>query len=292
MTWHDFAHVLLHSVRDTLIISPFLLLIFVLIAVIEARVDFKKHARLFGGRLAPFVGSVTGVIPQCGFSVMSVKLYQQRFITVGTMLAIFVSTSDEAVTLLLSEGLWKEFLLLAVVKMAIGCAVGYLTDLILRGRDELRWAEGEMPDAEGCCHHSGKHGKFHVYFVHPLMHCLKTLAYVFAVNLVLGLVVELVGEENIESFMTGTGYFQPFVAALIGLIPNCASSVLLVEVFAAGKITFGALVAGLTANAGVGLALLFKDNKNLKRNILVVFILYFAGVIFGEIITLISSIIA
>lgn len=292
MTWHDVAHVLLHSLRDTLMLLPFLLAIFILLAVIEARMDFKKHARVLGGRLAPLIGSVTGVIPQCGFSVMSVKLYQGRFITVGTMLAIFVSTSDEAITLLLSQGRWREFLVLAAIKMAIGCAVGYLADFLLHGRKELRWGEAEMPDACGCHHHTGGRGKLFTYLWHPLIHCLKTLAYVFAVNVFLGLLVALVGEQNIEAFMAGTGYFQPFVAALIGLIPNCASSVLLVEVFVAGKITFGALVAGLTANAGVGLALLFKENKNVKRNLLIVFILYFAGVIFGELITLITTLIA
>jgi uncharacterized membrane protein YraQ (UPF0718 family) len=287
MGWHELGHAFLHAMKDTLIILPFLLVILILIAALEARVDFKKHARLLGGRLAPLVGSVTGVIPQCGFSVMSVKLYQERCITVGTLLAIFVSTSDEAVTLLLSQGLWKDFLLLVAVKLVIGCVVGYLADFVLRSRQALRWNEEEGETCT-CCKHGSKTDSLHVYLLHPLLHCLETALYVFVVNFVLGVVVEFVGEESIASFMAGTEFLQPVVASLVGLIPNCASSVLLVEVYAAGNLTFGALVAGLTANAGVGLALLFKQRKTLKRNLLITLVLYVAGVVFGELITVIS----
>lgn len=280
-----YLHVFLHALLDTLKILPFLLLVFVAIAVIEERVDMKKHVRLLGGRFAPLVGSVTGVIPQCGFSVMSVKLFQERYITIGTLLSVFVSTSDEAVSLLLSQGKWQDFLLLCLIKLVIGCIVGYTADAIFKKKD-LKWEAPEEVCHSECCKHGHGTSKVYEYFVHPLIHCLETALYVLIVNFALGIVVEWVGEENLSAFMTNTTYIQPLITSLVGLIPNCASSVLLVEVFVTGNITFGALVAGLVSNAGVGLALLLKDGKNIKRNLIIVLILYFAGVIFGELITL------
>jgi len=281
-----YLHVFLHALLDTLKILPFLLLVFVAIAVIEERVDIKKHARLLGGRFAPLVGSVTGVIPQCGFSVMSVKLFQGHYITIGTLLSVFISTSDEAVGLLLSQGKWQDFLLLCLIKLVIGCVVGYTADAIFKKKD-LKWGTCEEVNHGECCKHGHGKGKLYDYFVHPLVHCLETSLYVLIVNFALGVVVEWVGEENLSAFMSNATYIQPLVTSLVGLIPNCASSVLLVEVFITGNITFGALVGGLISNAGVGLALLLKDGKNIKRNLIIVLILYFAGVIFGELLTLI-----
>jgi len=286
MKW---LHIIEHALLDTLKLFPFLLVIFILIEVFEQSVSSKKYAKLLGGKGAPLVGAVTGVIPQCGFSVMGVKLFQERCITVGTLLAVFISTSDEAVSILISRGMWKELLLLVGVKFLIGTAVGYLADFLI-GKKDLKWEEGEPVHCDcGCGHsHEGK-GKLYTYFVHPLLHCSKTVLFIFIVNVVLGGIIELVGEEAFASFMSSTGYLQPLVAALVGLIPNCASSVVIVELFISGSLTFGALVAGLTANAGIGLALLLKDRKHVLRNVYIILTLYVTGVVFGEVITLISA---
>lgn len=285
----EWLHVAEHALLDTLKILPFLLVIFILLEVFEQNVGSKKYVKLLGGRAAPLVGSITGVIPQCGFSVMAVKLFQERCITVGTLLAIFISTSDEAVSILISHGRWLDLLALVVVKAVIAVAVGYLADYIVKAK-----ADGGIVGDEhaGCGCNMHNKGKLHAYLLHPLLHCLKTALYVFIVNFLLGAIIELVGEDKFASFMASTGYLQPFFASLVGLIPNCASSVVIVEVYVSGNLTFGALVAGLTANAGVGLALLLKDKANLLRNVLIVLALYFAGVIFGEIVTLIMMLFA
>ncbi len=287
-------HTVEHAFFDTLKIFPFLLAIFILLAVFEHYVSSQKYARLLGGKFAPLVGSVTGVIPQCGISVMAVKLFQERCITIGTLLAIFISTSDEAVTVLLSNGMWKEFLCLVGIKAVVAIAVGYLADAVLK-KESLRFSSGYEDsyagDCYGCCHHAEGKGKWYTFFIHPLLHCLKTAGYILAVNVALGLIIYFVGEDKFGAFMADTGYFQPFVASLVGLIPNCASSVAIVEVFVAGNLTFGGLVAGLVSNAGIGLALMFRDGKHAGRNLLIVFILYFSGVIVGEIITLLTAVI-
>lgn len=281
----DILHVFLHSLLDTAKIFPFLLVVFCLIALIEEQVTAKKYARLLGGRFAPVVGAVTGVIPQCGFSVMSVKLYKQRLISVGTLLAVFISTSDEAVALLITKGRWAELGALVLIKAVIAISAGYLADMIFK-KPAFMWEEGDCD--HDCCHHNHGEGKLYRYLLHPLYHCAVTLAYVLAVNFVFGLIVEVIGKENVSSFMNGAYFLQPVMASLIGLIPNCASSVVIVNVYLAGNLSFGALVAGLTANAGVGLALLFKGGKDLKRSIGIVLFLFLVAVIAGEIVSLIG----
>lgn len=286
--------VLLDALLDTLKILPFLFAIFVIISLLEHRVNAKKHAKLLGGRLAPLVGAGLGVIPQCGLSVMAVKLFQENCITVGTLIAIFLSTSDEAVPILISEGRWQEFLLLVSLKMVIGIIAGYAVDLIVRKKPEGIHSDDEEEHEEfSCCHHSGEKNEtgFHKYFLHPLIHCLKTAGFILAVNVILGIIVWAVGEERFKNFVLGAGYFQPFVAALVGLIPNCASSVILTGAYVSGSLSFGGLLAGLCANAGVGLALLFKEKKGIKRNLIILLILYTVGVLSGEIFTLIEMLI-
>ncbi len=278
--------VLLDALIDTLKILPFLLAIFILISFIEHRVSVKKYAKLLGGKPAPLIGACLGIVPQCGLSVMAVKLFQENCITVGALMAIFLSTSDEAMPILISAGMWKEFLLLAAIKVIIGVAVGYVVDFIIRKKPEGVYAESTDNHEEfGCCHHSSSENEsnVHKYFLHPLIHCLKTAGFIFAVNLVLGLIVWFVGEENFKNFVQGAGYFQPFVASLVGLIPNCASSVILTDLFVSGGLSFGGLLAGLCTNAGVGLVLLFKDKSSLKRNLFILAGLYVVGVIAGEI---------
>lgn len=280
--------VFLDAIVDSLKVFPFLLFIFVIIAVLEEHVDAKKHVRALGRGYGPLVCSAAGVIPQCGISVMAAKFFQEGCITVGALFAAFISVSDEAVVLLIGEGYWKEFLLITAIKFAVGCGIGYAADAVFRRRDgELAEKHGDEVEYHGC-HHSGeKESAAHRYVIHPLLHCLKTFAFVLAVNVILGFVIYFVGEERFLGFMAGTGYFQPFVCALVGLIPNCAASVLIVQLFASGGINMSGLAAGLIANAGVGLALLFRNRKEIAVCLTALFTLYFAGVIVGEIVMLI-----
>ena len=159
-------HALLHALTDTLKITPFLFLAFLLIAVLSKRVGNEKYARLLSGRFAPLLGAATGVIPQCGFSVMAAKLFQERCITVGTLLAVFVSTSDEAAVILATNGRWAELLTVLLSKLVLGVLVGYMGDLIfhsLKTDSHTRAEEGG-----GCCSHAEGEGRLHAYLWHPL----------------------------------------------------------------------------------------------------------------------------
>ena len=219
---------------------------------------------------------------------MGAKLFHEGCITVGTLLAIFISTSDEGVVVLLTGGKWKEFLLLTAVKVLAAVIAGYTANAFFKPKP----GEEAVSDCDieyGYCHHHGEHeSKWHEYLVHPLLHSLKTAAFVLAVNVFLGLVIYFVGEGNFEKFMSGTYFLQPFVAGLVGLIPNCAPSVVIAQAFTGGSITFGGLTAGLIANAGVGLAVYFRGRGKIREKLSVVAVLYFTAVTVGEIAVLIG----
>ncbi len=275
--------VLLDGFLDTLKLFPFLLLSYVIIELLEQKTDLSKpHGRL-SGKLAPLVGSATGIIPQCGFSVMAAKLYENKHITVGTLLGVFIATSDEAFVVLLSSGTGAVAIMpIIAVKILVGVAVGYLADLIVR-RKATEHDHGH--ECLGECHscgreHEGK-SNLRVYFVAPLLHALKVAAYVLLVNLAFGTLFYLVGEERVTAFLQAGVWVQPLIATLIGMIPNCASSVVLTQSYLMGGITFGSCLAGLCANAGLGLTVLFRNVKEWKRNLLLVAVLYAVGVAVG-----------
>lgn len=310
MWWEHVGEWLLHALKDTAPLLPFIFLIYALIELLESKADLKRVSRL-GGNLGPLLGSATGLIPQCGFSVMAAKLFEQKYITVGTLLAIFMATSDEAFIIMISSGegaVWVLPLLLS--KVLVGVAVGYGVDLAFRafGRRQVRV---EMPetvngqptttheifmqryleerDVEASCScgrdHSGE-SAWKKYLLYPLLHVLKVGAFIFLVNFVLTAIIHSVGEDVFASFMNKNILLQPFVACLIGLIPNCASSVVITESFLGGAITFGSCVAGLCANAGMGFVVLLKNVRQWKRNLAMILFCYVISVLVGMLLNL------
>ncbi|MBQ8319359.1 MAG: arsenic efflux protein [Clostridia bacterium] len=308
--WHKFLHSVEHAAVDTLPILPWLILIYIVIELLENKTNLAKGNRL-GGRLGPLVGSATGLIPQCGFSVLAAKLFEQKYITVGTLIAIFLSTSDEAFIVLLSSGAQGAAVVLPIiaVKVLVGVAVGYAVDgaLKLVGRGQvrldvsalasvtgekkpqtvheifmLRYYEG-MAIEEGCsCGREHEEGKpFKTYVLNPLLHSLKVAAFILLVNFVLTFLIELVGEERFAALISGNFFLQPFLAAAIGLIPNCASSVVITTSYLEGGIAFGSCVAGLCANAGLGFVVLLKNTRRWKRNLLLIAVCYAVAVVVG-----------
>lgn len=310
MWWEHVGEWLLHALKDTAPLLPFIFFIYALIELLESKADLKRVSRL-GGNLGPLLGSATGLIPQCGFSVMAAKLFEQKYITVGTLLAIFMATSDEAFIIMISSGegaVWVLPLLLS--KVLVGVAVGYGVDLAFRafGRRQVRV---EMPetvngqptttheifmqryleerDVEASCScgrdHSGE-SAWKKYLLYPLLHVLKVGAFIFLVNFVLTAIIHSVGEDVFASFMNKNILLQPFVACLIGLIPNCASSVVITESFLGGAITFGSCVAGLCANAGMGFVVLLKNVRQWKRNLAMILFCYVISVLVGMLLNL------
>lgn len=295
----------LHALEDTLPLLPWILLLYVLIELLESKADLTKINR-FGGKVGPLVGSATGLIPQCGFSIMAAKLFEQKYITVGTLLAIFIATSDEAFIIMLSSGEGAVWVLpMLAVKILVGVAVGYAVDgiakLIGRGQVcvEIPSAYEEEPkttheifmraylkekDVDVKCSCGRSHTEdvaWKKYFLYPLLHTLKVAGFIFLVNFVLTAIIHSVGEEVFVEFMHRNRFLQPFLTSAIGLIPNCASSVVITETFLAGGITFGSCVAGLCANAGMGFVVLLKNVRQWKRNVTLIGICYGVAVVVG-----------
>ena len=279
------ADVLLDAVLDSLKIFPFLFLLYVLIEFLEHRTDVTRHENLLKGGIAPLLGAAAGLIPQCGFSVMAAKLYDKKLIRTGTVLAVFLATSDEALVILLShvtDGSKAAAIMpIIAIKFAVAVGVGYLANALLRREKTEEMREGEIICGNACGQDHEEDGKFHRYFLHPLLHSLEIFAYILAVNILFGTVLHFVGEDRLAAALQSGYWFQPLVAAAVGLIPNCASSVVITETYILGGLSFGGCVAGLCANAGLGFVTLFKNTRAWKRNLLLALVLYAVGVAAG-----------
>ena len=300
-----FIEIIVHALKDTAPLLPWILLIYIVIELLQSKADLTKVNR-FGGKLGPIVGAATGLIPQCGFSIMAAKLFEQKYITVGTLLAIFFATSDEAFIIMLSSGEGAAWVLpMLAAKILIGMAVGYVADglISLIGHRQVcveiqnTYAKNpnttheifiraylEEKDVEVRCSCGRTHDEtrpFMNYFVYPLLHTLKVAAFIFLVNFVLTWIIHEVGEDVFAQFMRQNRFAQPFVACAIGLIPNCASSVVLTETFLSGGITFGSCLAGLCSNAGMGFVVLLRNTRQWKRNLALIAICYALPVIIG-----------
>ena len=302
----------LHAFKDTLPALPWIFILYIVIELLENKADLKKVTK-FGGKLGPLVGSATGLIPQCGVSVMAAKLFEQKYLTIGTLFSIFMATSDEAFIIMLSSGTGAVYLLpILGVKVLVGVIVGYAIDGVLRliGRGQVcvempelvngeptttreifikRYLEEQDIDVRCSCGRSHKEDSpWKCYLLYPFLHMLKVAAFIFLVNFVLSFVIHEIGEEKLSAFMNGNIFLQPFVACAIGLIPNCASSVVITQTFLSGQITFGSLMAGLCANAGMGFVVLLRNTRKWKRNLAFVLLSYGISVVVGLIINLLA----
>lgn len=271
--------VLLDAFKDTLLMMPWLLGIYIALEVLENRSESligEKISHKVGA--APLLGALLGCMPQCGFSVIAATLYTRRCISMGTLIAVFLSTSDEAIPVILAQHDKAPIVLwLLLVKVVLATVAGYTIDLFFRKRtvpathpphDPIIPAGGHR----SCdCHGHGRDiPKWKTFFLFPLKHTLKVLFFIFAVSLAIGLVIAHSGEEGLSRFFFAGTVFQPLIAVLIGLIPNCAASVAITEIYLKGGITFGAAVAGLSAGGGLGMLVLLKENKDRKETALII----------------------
>ncbi|HIX06743.1 MAG TPA: arsenic efflux protein [Candidatus Fournierella pullicola] len=257
---------------------PFLFAAYLLIEFIERRQGERiERALAGGGRWGFAMGALLGCAPQCGFSAMAANFYGSRVISLGALMAVFIATSDEAVPLLLAvPERWGDLAVLLAFKVVLGAAVGAALDLLLRRRlpDSMRGGYTGHADEVDCHeHHEEKQSLVWAAAVHTV----NIFLWVLALSVVIGLVIEGVGEENFTGFLTGLGFIQPLFAALLGLVPNCASSVLLTQLYLSGAIGFSSVTAGLCANAGVGLLVLFRANPSLKQNLFITVLLWAVG---------------
>lgn len=275
---HWAEEIFLHGLLDTLKIIPFLFLTYLLMEFIEHRAgdkaeNFMKKAGVF----APVVGGALGAVPQCGFSAAASNLYAGRIISMGTIVAVFLSTSDEMIPILLSGSVPVGTVALVVLyKALVGIAVGLFVDFIFRlmNRDKEKINIDAICDEDNChCERGIWYSALH----HTVTISLFVLLITFAVNAL----VFFVGEENLGGVMYDVPVISHVIAAIFGLIPNCAASVALTTLCTEGFISAGTMMAGLFSGAGVGLLVLFRVNKSVKENLLVVGIILLSGVIFG-----------
>jgi len=271
-------HALEHAILDTIKVIPFLFIAFL---IIEALEHFSGNAmnRMLGkvGKAGPVVGALFGCVPQCGFSVAAANLYSGGIVTLGTLLAVFLSTSDEAVLIFLSHpGNGSVIGKLLLAKISIAVVVGFLLDILLQKRKEEKHIE-DMCRNCGCSEASG-------VWRPALSHTIRLTVYLLLFTFVLNVVLESVGIENLGLLLGKDTWYQPFLTALIGLIPNCASSVLITELYLADALSFGSAIAGLCAGAGVGLAVLFKSNHPFRENVQILLLLYGISVAAGIIV--------
>lgn len=269
--------IILDAVIDSLKNLPFLLGAYLLIEFLEHRAsDHLTRALARLGPFGPIGGAALGCVPQCGFSVAAANFYAGRLITPGTLLAVFLATSDEALPILLSRpGSLGAVGKLLAVKLIAAALVGLLADLIVARflRPERRAPFHDL--CEDCgCEEKG-------VFASALSHTVRVFLFLLAVNLVLNLAIAWVGEERISRLLLSGSVFQPLLAGLIGFLPNCAASVLLTELYLSGSLSFGSAVAGLCTGAGMGLAVLFRVNRDWKENLSIAGTLYVAAVVTG-----------
>ena len=318
---------LLHSLLESLKILPILFLAYVLIEFIEVKTSKTiEHSKLLNGKIAPVVGAAAGLVPECGFSAIASDLYTKKRISVGTLLAMYIATSDEAIPILLSQpSQYKNLLLILVIKFLLAILAGYGVNLFLKyvykpkpefigyaKENNIQKTSITVEDKNiehnyfvgdvvveyqpkethiGCCGHSieddAKKRTFWDFVYHPILHSLKIFGFVLIVNVVFGLLIYYIGSTTLNNALNSTKWLQPFIAALVGLIPNCAPSAIIANLFINGGLTLGACVSGLIANAGVGLAVLVKQNSNRKHTLYIISTLYVISVLTGLIITLI-----
>lgn len=292
----EFFDIVLDSLIDSAKILPILLLVYFLIELFEHKQASKfENMKFMNKKYSPLLGSAFGSLPQCGFSIVATDLYNKRKLTIGALIAVYIATSDEALPVMLSQpSSYKWILPLLLTKIVIAIAVGYLAqflfDIMFKKKvvevehdHEEHDHEEEAETHHGCCHHDIEHNKYD--WKHPLLHSLKVIGMIFAINIIFGCIIEFgfKGEEKLAEFLTGNTVYvlQPILAMLIGFIPNCASSVVLTELYLMGGLSFGSLVAGLIVNAGLGIILLFKENKHPKENLFIILTLIISSLSFG-----------
>lgn len=274
------------AIIDSVKLLPFLFITYLIMEYIEHKTGSKaKEIIKKSGKFGPFFGSLLGIFPQCGFSVSATNLYAVRVITLGTLISVYLSTSDEMLPIFISEGVpLPTILKILATKLIIGMIAGFAIDFVLRLKNKNKEEEEKIVDLCEKEHCHCEHG----IIKSSLKHTLNTFIFIFLVTIIINLIIHFIGEETIASILELNPILGPIIAGLIGLIPNCAASVILTQLYLENVITAATMISGLLVGAGVGLAVLFKMNKGIKNNLKITGLLYAIGVVSGIVIQLIG----
>lgn len=278
---------MLDIVKDTLFdaikLLPFLFITYLLMEYLEHKTgDKTKNIVEKSGKLGPLFGGVLGIFPQCGFSAAAANLYSGKIITLGTLIAVFLSTSDEMLPILISEAAPISIIIeILLIKLLIGILSGICIDFILRKRKQTEYEENHIHDI---CQDEHCHCEEEGILKSSIKHTLHIFVYILIITLIINIAIYFIGEENIAHIATNIPVLGNLIASIMGLIPNCASSVILTQLYLQNILTFGCLISGLLLNSGIGMLVLFKVNKNKKENMAILGILFVIGLISGIII--------
>ncbi len=277
--------VLLDAMIDSVKLVPFLFVTYLVMEYIEHKTkDKTKETIKKSGKYGPLIGSVLGVFPQCGFSVSATNLYAARVITLGTLIAVYLSTSDEMLPIFLSEAVpITTILTILGIKFVVGMIAGFVIDFVMRlkHKDEEEEKIIDLCEKEHChCEHGIVKSAF--------KHTVNIFLFILLVTILINIGIHLIGEDQISGFLQNQPILGPAIAGMIGLIPNCAASVILTQMYLENVISLATVIAGLLVGAGVGLAVLFKMNKGIKENFKIMILLYGIGVMTGIIMELIG----
>ena len=277
IVWHIFSHALI----DSIWLLPFLFLTYLAMELLEHKAGDKlRNVISRAGRTGPLWGGLLGLVPQCGFSAASAGLFAGGVITPGTLLAVFLATSDEMLSIFLSANISPVKIITVLgIKLAVAVLVGVVADMIL-GKRQRKLEISEHCENENC--HCGERG----VWLSSIIHTVQIFAFIFAINLALTTAFELIGEQNIAAILVKIPVLDVVIAAMVGLIPNCAASVLIATLWTKGLISGGAMIAGLLTGAGAGLLVLYRTNKRLKENLLMTVLLVAVGILTGVLLDL------
>ena len=273
---------LIDALIDTIKIIPYLFVAFLILEFLEHKLSHKNEAFLRKNKkYGPIIGGILGGLPQCGFSTMASSLFSSKVITMGTVVAVFLSTSDEMLPIMVSESVSITSILTIIgFKVLIGIVVGLVVDFIFKKKYEKEHIH-DLCSRDHCdCEHDG-------LFKSSLKHTIKIAFFILIANVFINLIIFLIGEDVLKQFLEGGNIFTYFISSLIGLIPNCASSVIITELYLSNLISIGTLFSGLLTGSGIGLLLLFKNNDNKLENFTILGIVYFIGVFVGLLVDII-----
>lgn len=281
------------TLLDSIKILPFLFVTYLIMEYIEHKMKEKsKKAIKKSGKYGPLIGSIVGIFPQCGFSVSATNLYAGRVITLGTLISVYLTTSDEMIPILISEAVSPIIIIkILAIKLVIGIIAGFAIDLVIRiihKKKHEKTEEEKEIEIEHLCDEDHCHCEEGSILKSALKHTINIFIFIIIITFIINTAVYLIGEENIASLLLNQKILGPIVASLIGLIPNCAASVILTNMYLENVISAASMISGLLTGAGVGLAVLFRTNKGIKENIKITVLLYAIGVVSGIILELIG----
>ena len=282
---HTIKHTLEHGIK----LLPFLFITYLIMEYIEHKTGSKtKNIIKKSGKFGPLLGGILGIFPQCGFSAAAANLYAGKIITLGTLIAIFLSTSDEMLPILISESApISTIITILAIKLVIGVIAGFVIDLVGQALKKKENQEEIEEEISHICEHEHCHCEEHGVLKSSIKHTLSIFLFIILITFVVNIVVEVIGEENLANLVLNMPIVGPMIAGLLGLIPNCAGSVVLTQLYLQQVISLGSMIGGLLVGSGIGILVLFRVNKDLKDNLKILGLLYLVGVICGIVIDLI-----